>query len=616
MAFPNLYTVILGFDAFDPNLFERLCECGTLPNLSRYVEKKGYARFTVSNPPQSEVSWTSIATGLDPGGHGIFDFVHRDPKSYTPYVSLLPTKRVLGGFQFVPPFSSRTIFEQAARRGYPATSLWWPATFPARPNSPVNTLPGLGTPDILGKLGVGTHFTSQSDFKGEGWKTSVEILNVVGKDRFKGALKGPARRKQGEVDSAFLPVEIERLDDHRARLKIGENRMEIKEGEWSPIIQLTFKIGLLVKVKAITRVILTRLQPQVNLYVLPLQIHPLHSPWQYATPPSFVKRNWNTCGPFLTIGWPQDTTGLEDGCITDDQFLALCETIFAKREEILVYHLKDFREGLLASVFDTLDRVQHMFWRDRQDIVEKWYAKLDGLVGRVEEALKWKSGNQPHIIIVSDHGFKNFEYKVHLNRWLIDQGFLASQKQEDKGTLQNIDWSRSQVYGLGLNSLYLNQAGREGQGIVQPGEGEIVLNKLTNDLLSWEGPDGRPVVKSVGTRKEAIAGPLAEYGPDLIVGYSPGYRASAQTGLGSWEKTSLETNRDHWGADHCIDVNSVQGVLFSSQDLGNFPSPSYREIPPLAIGEFLDAGGHTMPPTFNQEDQETLEERLKSLGYL
>ena len=79
-------TVILGLDAFDPRLFENLHDQGRVPNLSRYVESGGYSRFEVTNPPQSEVSWTSIATGMNPAGHGIFDFVHRDPKTYLPFV--------------------------------------------------------------------------------------------------------------------------------------------------------------------------------------------------------------------------------------------------------------------------------------------------------------------------------------------------------------------------------------------------------------------------------------------------------------------------------------------------------------------------------------------------
>ena len=173
--------VIIGLDAFEPRRFERLYEEGRVPNLARYVDVNAYARFAVSNPPQSEVSWTSIATGLNPGGHGMFDFVHRNPANYALNVSLLPTKSGFGGTQFAEPFSAKTIFDQAVSQGYPATALWWPALFPARVKSPVRSLPGLGTPDLLGRLGVGTLFTTNKDLaKENGRKTPVAILEKVG----------------------------------------------------------------------------------------------------------------------------------------------------------------------------------------------------------------------------------------------------------------------------------------------------------------------------------------------------------------------------------------------------------------------------------------------------
>src|SRR5512144_120703 len=156
-------TVILGFDSFDPGTFERLSENGKLPNLGKFAGNGGYSRLEVCSPPQTEVSWTSIATGVDPGSHGIFDFVHRDPATYIPYVSILRTHKSAVGEQFIPPYTTKTFFEEAASLGYPATALCWPAMFPARPDIPVNTLPGLGTPDIRGQLGVGTLFSTEDE---------------------------------------------------------------------------------------------------------------------------------------------------------------------------------------------------------------------------------------------------------------------------------------------------------------------------------------------------------------------------------------------------------------------------------------------------------------------
>jgi hypothetical protein len=61
----------------------------------------------------------------------------------------------------------------------------------------------------------------------------------------------------------------------------------------------------------------------------------------------------------------------------------------------------------------------------------------------------------------------------------------------------------------------------------------------------------------------------------------------------------------------------VPGVIFSSEDLSNFPHPSYKDIPALTIGSAPDAGGAAPPPTSSgDEDEKAVEERLKSLGYL
>lgn len=609
-----MHTLIIGLDAFDPAFFEALVDQGKLPHLSKFIERKGYSPFQVSNPPQSEVSWTSIATGLDPAEHGMFDFVHRDPQTYALHVSLLPTGKALGGVQFVRPFNARTIFDMAADRGYPSTSLWWPATFPARPESPVRTLPGLGTPDIQGRLGVGMLFTSESGMPEKQGKTPVRPLQSAGANRYRAALEGPQRQTSQGTQNALLEMELILTDETHAEVRLGKQVVRLELDRWSPILEISFKMGMLVNVHAITRLILTQTRPGVRLYALPLQIHPLHAIWRYGTPASFVKEAWNVAGPFLTLGWPQDTTGLEDGCISDQNFLDLCDSIVAAREKLLLHQLDHFKEGLLASVFDSMDRVQHMFWRDRPDLIEGWYEKLDGIVGK---AIARTAGRPLRMLIVSDHGFKSFDYKVHLNRWLIEEGFLTPAQPTMDGDLKGVDWSRSPAYALGLNSLYLNLAGREGQGCVAPAEREQISEQIRQRLLDWKGPDGRRVVQKVYTAyRPESGGALAAYGPDFLVGYTPGYRASAETGLGAWKGQALEPNRDHWGADHCFDPQAVPGVLFYNGDLSSYPAPSYRDIPALAIDAAPDARGATPPPTLSAEDQEKVEERLKSLGYL
>lgn len=606
--------LILGFDSFDPGLFEQFAGQGQLPNLSRLAETGGYSPFKVCAPPQTEVSWTSIATGADPGSHGIFDFVHRNPETYAPYVSILPTRSGALGTQFVPPYSAQTFFAEAVDQGYPAAALWWPAMFPARADSPVRVIPGLGTPDIRGQLGLGSFYCVEGDPLKPGHKTPVEKL-TGGAGTFHGALKGPFIKQKGQAVPAEVSFQLDVLDAQNARLKLPNGSFDLTPGQWSPILEVAFKAGFMMNVHAVTRAILTSTDP-LRLYFLPLQIHPLHALWQYASPKSFVREAWQAAGAFLSLGWPQDTTGLEDGCISDEQFIALCEDIFAARERVLMHNLAGFKEGVLASIFDDLDRVQHMFRRDRADVVQDWYARLDQFVGRVTGALEKQNGGKIDLLVMSDHGFADFRYKVHVNRWLIENGYLSLQDGKTEPSLTHADWSRSRAYALGLNSLYINLQGRERQGVVPVEQVEEIGKELKAKLEKWTGPDGRKVFSRVLLRHEAFSGALLRFGPDLVLGYAPGYRASSETGLGKWEETVIQENNDHWGADHCIDADAVPGVLFASQGLADFPNPSFRDIPPMVVGKYLDHSGVTPPTISGGESQQAIEERLKGLGYL
>ena len=479
----------------------------------------------------------------------------------------------------------------------------------------MRTLPGFGTPDIHGRLGVGSLFTVDHSLQDENFKTSIEILDTPGPGRYTGTLKGPGRKRGSEIDHSLAGIALEIFDDKAASLTIGKVKLNLVVGQWSPIIEVNFKINHFYSLWGITRVIMTQARPEPRLYFLPLQIHPFKTPWRYASSRSFAKRVWKSAGPFLTLGWPQDTTALEEGWIGDNQFLELCETIFRTRERILNFHISQMNDGILASVFDTLDRIQHMYWRDRPDIIEAWYLKLDRLVGSVEERLMNHSNGQTDLVIVSDHGFTTFDYKVHLNRWLIGQAYLVPRKERETGSLKEIDWAASKAYAAGLNSLYLNLQGRENQGCVSAKDRHSISLRLRDELMAWRGPDGRPVIQEVYSRADAFSGHLSELSPDFIIGYANGFRASAETGLGSWKSASIEENHDHWSGDHCVDPHIVPGVIFFNQGLSNFPAPTFRDFPTLALGMEIEQR-NSPPPRISKEDQATVEERLKGLGYL
>ena len=158
--------------------------------------------------------------------------------------------------------------------------------------------------------------------------------------------------------------------------------------------------------------------------------------------------------------------------------------------------LEKTKHGLCACVFDTTDRVQHMFWRyleedhpaarevprdQRPQVIPDLYCRMDDLVGRVMEQID----GDTLLLVVSDHGFKSFARCVNINAWLHQNGYLALKpgKTESGDWFEDVDWSRTRAYTMGLNGLYLNLKGREREGIVQAGkEAEALKEELRAKL--------------------------------------------------------------------------------------------------------------------------------------
>src|SRR5215475_14575956 len=79
--------IILGIDGMDPQLLKQYMAEGKMPNFSALAQKGSFRTLTTSIPPQSPVAWSNLITGMNAGGHGIFDFIHRDPKTMQLYFS-------------------------------------------------------------------------------------------------------------------------------------------------------------------------------------------------------------------------------------------------------------------------------------------------------------------------------------------------------------------------------------------------------------------------------------------------------------------------------------------------------------------------------------------------
>ena len=79
--------VILGVDGMDPVMLQQFMEEGLMPSFSKLASQGGFMPLGTSVPPQSPVAWSNFITGMDPGGHGIFDFIALDRDTMLPYLS-------------------------------------------------------------------------------------------------------------------------------------------------------------------------------------------------------------------------------------------------------------------------------------------------------------------------------------------------------------------------------------------------------------------------------------------------------------------------------------------------------------------------------------------------
>ena len=156
------------------------------------------------------------------------------------------------------------------------------------------------------------------------------------------------------------------------------------------------------------------------------------------------------------------------------------------------YAVNNYDDGLLFFYFSSSDLQSHMFWWDSDEKhpirsapeakkyfghVQRLYQKLDAVIGDLID----RYGSKATIIVMSDHGFANFGRQFNLNSWLRDWGYLGP--PECTSIMQDVDWSQTIAYGLGINGLYLNLKGRERDGIVEPGEErEALLTELTERL--------------------------------------------------------------------------------------------------------------------------------------
>ena len=606
--------IVLGFDGMDYALTKELMKKGRLPNLSQVAKNGTFIPLETAVPPQSPVAWSNFITGLDSGGHGIFDFIHRDPQSMAPFLSTSKTNDTrmefeIGRYKF--PLlggdvellrRGRAFWEILTDYGIKSTIIRMPANFPPSKTA-TRELSGMGTPDLMGGYGTFSFYTSKLfAFAGEdiggGSIYEVNVIDGIVKSSLYGP-DNPFLTKSSKIESAFT-VYIDPVDPV-IKLVVGTEERILREGEWTDWVPVQFKLIPTQSMTAIARFYLRSVRPDFELYVSPLNFDPLAPVLPISKPDFYAAELAEATGRFYTQGMPEDTSAMNAGVLTTDEFLEQAEIAGKEISDQYRYVLNQFNSGLLFYYFGNLDQVSHMMWHTRDpehpqhvleedelygDLIAKLYEDLDQIVRYTLEEID----DDTTLLIMSDHGFTSFRRAFHMNKWLEVNGYLKVKNnnlKNDPGGFSNIDWSGTYAYNVGLNALYINLKNREKNGIVPPRDRSALMDEISQKLLAFIDPDsGKFAITKVYQREQVYKdrGSL-EIGPDLVIGYAKGTRGSGHSALGAVGMEVITDNVDEWSGDHEMDHEVVPGVLFTNRRLKK-PATRLQDLAAAILAEF------------------------------
>jgi predicted AlkP superfamily phosphohydrolase/phosphomutase len=617
--------VILGFDGMDPRLVRKWMDEGKLPNMQKLAKRGGLHPLETTHSPESPTAWASFATGVNAGKHNIYDFLVRDTTNYMPDLAMVhrePPHFILKYFPVSKPRLTSTrggtsFWVTAGTSGVRSSVLTVPVTFPPEEVPNGELLSGLPLPDIRGTMGTFYYFGTDLSRYEEGNTEFGGILKrlIVDGDTAQTELVGPpnpiVRQELREVrertpltDGDRMKIaELEAREDVRlpiaihwnragrsATVDIADNTVHLQQGEWSKWINIDFDINLFVHIHGMAQLYLIRADQDLQLYISPINWKPDAPPAPMSYPPSLSANLYERLGPYRTLGWAEATWPLNEDRLDEKPFMDDLYRAFDDRAQVILQRLDTRQWDLLVGVIESTDRVQHMMWRlidpehpmyDKVlaarfgDSIERVYRRCDDFVGEVMSRV---DASTP-VVIVSDHGFHSFRQSVNLDTWLVQEGFMALQGQKpgEKNLhdlfggggqfWENVDWSRTRAYAMGLGQIYLNLKGREARGIVTPGaEASAVQKEIAEKLLALTDPaTGGRIVDAVYKKDDIYSGPFLANAAELQVGFTDGYRVSWQTALGGSPPGIIYPNMKKWSGDHgAFDYKQTPGTLISN----------------------------------------------------
>jgi predicted AlkP superfamily phosphohydrolase/phosphomutase len=540
--------LVLGLDGASFDVIDPLVRAGRLPNLAAWRAAGIETRLASTVPPMSFPAWSSFATGLDPGDHGLFDFTQKLPGAYRIRFTNATDRR------------GESLFSRVARAGGSVLALGMPATHPPEP------VPGLLVSGFDAPVSTGSDSRSASD-------------------------------------------------------------------------------------------------------------------------PALYRRVTERVGPWMRADLDESARG---GGWHERAVPRLLERI-ARKEAFALEALAQLRRAaggrrpeLVLVVFSESDTVAHHFWRDwdersprhdpaasplRRDALGAVYERLDAACGAIRAAY----GEDAACAVVSDHGSGGAARRVvHVNRRLADCGLLqraasprrerlaraardlalralpprtaqavfrrargAAARVESEIRFGGIDWPRTAAFSEEVNTqpgVWLNLAGREAAGCVEPADRGRVRDEVIDALLDWKLPGGGAVVARARRREEVYAGPCTERAPDVVVELADDAGYGLSVVATPWDRPEIQSLRtladDELSGGRGRGMNGTHrpdGIWIAAgagaERWGRLPEPAgLRDAAPALLGAMgvpwdAGAGGGAAIP-YSEAEEAAVAERLRALGYL
>jgi predicted AlkP superfamily phosphohydrolase/phosphomutase len=632
--------IIIGLDGFDPGLAQRFGAEGLMPNFAELAAEGCFSPLRTACPSISPVAWSSFATGVDASRHNIYDFLTRDPCNYMPTLSstethVLPKTLNLGFAQI--PLGQKTVM-RLMQKSQPFWKLLgenrvWssilrvPITFPPQAFKNGVLLSGMCVPDLQGTQGSFSFYSTRSrpagtHIGGQQYQVKFKDGDVRTSSSGKGGSSnsGDSTARSGEVRSNLTgphgkdghamkcPFSV-RFDAvaRRATFEVGKETVTVGFQEYTPWIVIPFD-----GVTGIARFyVQTWDEHDVEIYVTPININPDSPAMAISHPFVYAIYLAKTLGQYATLGLAEDTWALNERVIDENAFLKQAWLIYDERKKQLWDVLDKTKRGFVTVVFDTTDRISHMFYRylepdhpanagkdteQHKHVIRDLYAKMDVFLGEVRA----KIGDDPNtvLMVISDHGFTSFRRGVNLNTWLKQEGYLVLKDGAETSPdwFAKVDWSKTKAFTLGLTGLFINRKGREAQGIVANGpELDALCVELKQKLEALRDPaSGAPVIKEAFLTRKIHSGPYADMAPELLIGYHKGFRHSWDCATGAVSESVFTDNTKSWSGDHCVDPRLVPGVLWCNRKI-DVDDPALLDIAPTVLDLF-----GVQPPRYMQ----------------